>query len=88
MIISNQDYIDSSTPAIVDQDEYNEMMTNLPQIVKEAVSYVDAYIAHINGTAPLHPKQFARIYGYSTLVYFHDIMGIVIPTDKEESRDS
>ena len=33
------------------------------KIVKEAVSYVDTYIAHINGTAPLHPKQFIRLYG-------------------------
>jgi hypothetical protein len=79
VIISNPDYIDSSTAAVVDQDEYNEMMINLPQIVNEVVSYVDTYIAHINGTAPLHPRQFIRAYGYSTLVYFHDIMGIVVP---------
>ena len=76
VIISNPDYIDSSTPAVVDQDEYNEMMTHLPQIVNESVSYVKTYINHVNGTAPLHPRQFSRQYGYTTLAYFHDIMSI------------
>ncbi len=28
------------------------------------------------GTAPIHPRAFARKYQYSTLSYFHDIMGI------------
>ena len=37
VIIDNWDYIDSSTVAIVDKDEYNEMMLHLPQIVKEVV---------------------------------------------------
>lgn len=74
VIISNPDYIDSSTPAVVDQDEYNEMMSHLSQIVKEAVSYVDTYINHVNGSSPLHPRQFARQYGYTTLAYFHDIL--------------
>ena len=66
------------------------MMTNLPQIVKEALSYVDTYIAHINGTALLHPKQFARQYGFTTLAYFHDIMGISTGTspDTEEPSES
>ena len=76
VIINNSDYIDSISPAIVDQDEYNEMMSNLPQIVKEAISYVDAYIHHVTGTHLLHPKQFARRYGFSTLQYFHDELGI------------
>lgn len=90
VIISDPAYIDSSTAAVVDQDEYNEMMTNLPQIVKEALSYVDTYIAHINGTALLHPKQFARQYGFTTLAYFHDIMGISTGTspDTEEPSES
>ena len=76
VIISNQDYIDSSTTAIVDQDEYNELMINLPQIVKEAVSYVDTYIQHVSGTKQIHPQQFDRRYRYTTLTYFHDILGI------------
>ena len=76
IIINKSDYIDSSTPAIVDQDEYNEMMSNLSQIVKDAISYVDTYINHVTGTSPLHPKQFMRKYGFSTLKYFHKELGI------------
>ncbi len=76
IIIKNPDYIDSSTPAIVDQDEYLEMMRNLPKIVQEATDYVDTYINHINGTAPIHPRQFERKYQFSTLPYFHNIMKI------------
>lgn len=55
-IIKNIDYFDSITAAIVDQDEYTEMMKNLPTIVQEANDYVDTYINHINGTTPLHPR--------------------------------
>ena len=86
IIIQNPDYIDSATPAVVDQDEYNEMTTHLQQIVKEAVSYVNTYISHVNGTSPLHPKQFFRQYGYTTLTYFHDILGIISTgsSDNEE----
>ena len=74
VIVSDSNYIDISTAAIVDQDEYREMVNHLPQIVNEAVSYVDTYINHVNGTAPLHPRQFARLYGFTTLAYFHDIL--------------
>ena len=77
VIINNPDYLDSATPAIVDRDEYHEMMTNLSQIVKEAISYVDTYINHINRTNPLHPKQYKRKYGFSTLKYFHRELGII-----------
>ena len=35
-IIKNIDYFDSTTTALVDQDEYAEMMRNLPAIVQEA----------------------------------------------------
>lgn len=27
-------------------------------------------------TAPIHPRAFSRKYQYSTLPYFHDIMGV------------
>lgn len=75
-IIKNNDYFDSLSKAIVDQDEYAEMMKNLTVIIQEALNYVDTYINHINGTVPLHPRAFARKYQYSTLPYFHDIMGL------------
>ena len=57
-------------------DEYVEMIKNLPAIVHDVIDYVDTYIRHINGTTPIHPKEFARKYQYSTLPYFHDLMGI------------
>ena len=75
-IIRNPDYLDSSTHAIVDQDEYNEMKRNLSVIVQEVNDYVDTYINHIKGITVLHPKQYARRYQYATLPYFHDIMEI------------
>jgi len=75
-IIKDNEYFDSATAAIVDQDEYAEMMRNLPTIVREATDYVDTYINHVKGTAPMHPRAFARKYQYSTLPYFHDIMRI------------
>ena len=76
VIISNLDYIDSSSNPVVDQDEFTEMMIHLPQIVNEALSYVNTYVSHINGTSSLHPKKFSRLYGFSTLAYFHDILGV------------
>lgn len=75
-IIKNTDYFDSTTTAIVDQDEYAEMMKNLPTIVQEANDYVNTYINHVTRTAPMHPRAFSRKYQYSTLPYFHDIMGV------------
>jgi hypothetical protein len=76
VLITTLDYLDSTTRAIVDPDEYTEMIKNLPVIVREVLDYIDTYINHINGSAPIHPREFARKYQFSTLPYFHDIMGI------------
>ena len=76
VIIKDTDYFDLSRPATVDQDEYVEMMVNLPVIVRETEGYVDSYINHIKGIASMHPRAFERKYRYSALTYFHDIMGI------------
>lgn len=73
------DYFDLSTKAIVAQDEFNEMMKNLPVIVQKAIDYVDTYINHINGPVSVHPREFSRKYQYSALIYFHHIMGIWKP---------
>ncbi len=75
-IIKDVDYFDLTTAAIVDQDEYAEMMRHLPTIVQEVNHYVSTYINHVNRSSPIHPKAFARKYQYSTLPYFHDIMGL------------
>lgn len=76
VIIKDSDYLNSGSPVIIDQDEYVEMIRNLPAIVRDANNYVDTYIHHIDNTAPLHPKAFSRYYRYSTLPYFHNILGL------------
>ena len=70
-----QDYFDQAK-AVVDQDEYTETLKNIKRIVGEAVDYVDTYINHVTGKRPLHLREYQRKYQYSTLPYFHDIMGI------------
>ena len=73
--ISNSEYF-SNEPAIVDKDEYNETVKNMTLIATEAAAYVDTYINHINDSYPLHEKEFERKYKFSTLKYFHNILGI------------
>ena len=43
VLIKDSDYLDSTTTAIVDQDEYTEMIKNLPTIVHDASNYVTTY---------------------------------------------
>ena len=68
-------YLDDK-PAIVDQDEYNEMRAHLPKIVEQVNNYVRTYIDHVTGKKLLHPRQYARSYSFSTLPCFHDVLGI------------
>lgn len=75
VIIEKSEYIDS-TDAIIDKDEFNETMVNLGRIKKEALNFVEDYIAHMKGEKPLHKKEFDRRYGFSTLKYFHKELGI------------
>ena len=76
VLIKDGRYINSASKAVVDQDEYIETMRNLSQIAREADDYVDSYVNHIQEISPLHPRDFLRKYRYSTLPYFHDILGI------------
>lgn len=76
VIIKNNDYIDSKAHAVVDQDEYRELMRNLPTIVNEVLDYVDTYINHLNGFSVIHQKAFERMYSFTTLKYFHKELGI------------
>lgn len=75
VLINKECYFDKAK-AVVDQDEYTETLKNIKRIVGEAVDYVDIYIEHVSGRKRLHPKEYRRRYQYSTLPYFHDIMGI------------
>ena len=75
VIISDTKYIDSKD-ALIDKDEYNETMIYLERIKREALEYVEEYIAHIKGKNVLHPREFNRRYEFSTLKYFHAEMGV------------
>ena len=70
VIITKMDYIDS-TNAIIDKDEFNETMANLKRIKKEALNFVEDYVAHMKGIKKLHRREFDRRYNFSTLKYFH-----------------
>lgn len=75
-IIKNKDFIEH-TPALIDKDEYNETMIHIDKIANEAMLYVNTYIDHIRHKKALHEREFARKYGFSTLPYFHDVLGLI-----------
>ena len=75
VLIKNPNYL-SPSAAVIDQDEYREMMTNIQTIVQKAVTYLDDYVGHVTGKQPMSPNTFNRMYSFSTLKYFHDILGI------------
>lgn len=76
VIVQNKDYLDDS-PALIDQDEYNETRINIHKIQQEAQTFVDEYIAHISGNLELSKEEFKRRYQFSTLKYFHKELGIL-----------
>lgn len=76
VLINDKRYLDFQTTAIVDADEYTDVIANQDKIVKKAINYVNTYIAHVTGEKVLHFREYDRRYRYSTLPYFHDIMGI------------
>lgn len=73
VIIKESRYLHASN-VIVDNDEYVETVKHIKEIVSDTVFYLDTYIGHINGTSPLHPKEYDRRYRFSTLPYFNDII--------------
>ena len=74
VIIQDIKYLDLEQSAIVDRDEYKECYAQLPKITQAVKRYVSRYADHITGRKPLHPQQFARLYQFSTLPYFHQIL--------------
>lgn len=84
-LIKNNDYLDTTTPAVVDQDEYKEAVQNLPRIVQEAYEYISDYKDDLNGVQKLHPKEWQRRYGMSTLPYFDSFLQE--PTAEEDAED-
>lgn len=75
VIINKSEYIDNCD-ALIDQDEYKETRANISRIKREAMDFVEDYVAHMNGTKVLHQKEYERRYGYSPLKYFHRELGV------------
>lgn len=74
LIITNMGYLDGNQ--IVDNDEYNEMVTRITSIKQNLIKYVNDYIDHHKNVNQMHPKKYNRLYRYTTLKYFHDLLGI------------
>ena len=75
LIVNKTEYLDHKE-AIIDKDEYKETLMNLDKIKKDALEYVEEYVAHMNKINTLHPAFFKRKYGFSTLKYFHKELGL------------
>ncbi len=75
IIIGKTEYLDTKD-AVIDRDEFIEMRKNLNKIKKEALEYVEEYIAHASGTKVLREEKFKRKYGFSARKYFHKELGI------------
>lgn len=75
VILNNTKYIDIRD-AIIDKDEYNEVIVNIERIKSEALNFVEDYIAYVKGHKLLHPKEFQRRYLFSSLKYFHYELGL------------
>lgn len=79
IIVKDTRYIDN-VQGIIDSDEYTEMMQHIDRIVKDAVTYVEDYVAYKKRADRVIAKEeFQRRYKYSTLPYFDELLGI----DKE-----
>lgn len=82
VIIRKSEYI-GTTDAMVDKDEFNETRNHIEYIKNDAQKYIDNYVNYLTGRATKYDKkEFGRIYGYSTLQYFHNELGITI-SDKD-----
>lgn len=49
---------------------------NIRKIEKQVVKYIDGYVKAVSDFENADKKSFERKYKYSTLKYFHDILGI------------
>lgn len=74
VLIKNTAYLDNNVAAIVDQDEYKETMQHLTQIVEEVYKYISEYKDDLNDVKKIHPKEWKRKYGKSTLPYYDEFL--------------
>lgn len=76
IILINDDHYLDCRNVVVDNDEYQETIKNIEEIAEDAMKYVDGYVCYVTKPKITHEREFIRKYQYSTLKYFHDIMGI------------
>ena len=62
--------------AVVDTDDYKAVRMNIYKIVKQISKYIEGYVKSVSDFENADKKSFERKYKYSTLKYFHDILGI------------
>ena len=74
VLIKDSEYIDNTTKAVVDQDEYKEVIENLSRISQEVYEYILDYKNDLNNVKKLHPREWERRYGMSTLPYFNEFL--------------
>ena len=77
VIINKSEYIDNKD-AVVDRDEFVETISNIRRIRREALEFVEDYVAHMQNVKCLQVQEFNRRYQYSPLKYFHKELGIWI----------
>ncbi len=65
VIITDQEFINEDI-AVVDQDEYKEVIYNIEKIANSVIKFVDDYVEHIKGTRKLHEREFERRYHFSS----------------------
>ena len=87
IIIKDLNYLNSSN-VVIDKDEYLQTIKFTPTIVSESVQYLNDYIAYINGSALLSEREFEKRYKFSTLKYFHDILGLSNPPSSETNNSN
>lgn len=76
VIVKNTAYI-GIVDAVVDADEYKETRENIEYIKKDAQTYIDDYVEHMLGKSTKYDaRKFKRVYGFSTLQYFHQELEI------------
>ena len=62
--------------AVVDTDEYKAVRMCIYKIEKQISKYIEGYVKSVSDFENADKKSFERKYKYSTLKYFHDILGI------------
>lgn len=62
--------------AVVDTDEYRAVRMSIYKIEKQISKYIEGYVKSVSDFENADKKSFERKYKYSTLKYFHDILGI------------